>query len=231
MDQQSFAGVLERMSGANLDRFINSGAYRQWATAELSCLLVLSGHNDEGSLSPQCWLSPVALCTIDGCRKADSVHFAYYIAPNEGATVYKILASLLLQLIHSEKSILRGEMQRTAFKMEMHNYRQKLPSEENYRHGHNDKTDALYDIARRVARFFKESESVCIVVDRADLCRNFVDYDQRGALKDGLEEMIRAARCRLKILVISNGIGSREEENRDAVGQSIIQRTIHQRFA
>jgi hypothetical protein len=115
--------------------------------------------------------------------------------------------------------------------MEMHHYRQKMASEENYRHGHNDKTDALYGIARRVVRLFKESESVCIVVDRADLCRNFVDYDQRGALKDGLEEMIRAARCRLKILVISNGIGSREEENRDAVGQSIIQRKIHQRFA
>ncbi|CRG91714.1 hypothetical protein PISL3812_08765 [Talaromyces islandicus] len=230
MDQQGYAGVLERMSGAKLDRFINSGIYRQWATAELSCLLMLSGHNDEGSLSPQCWLSPVALQTIDDCRKMNSVHYAYYIAPNEGATVYQVLASLLLQLIQSEKGILRDESQRDAFKMEMHHYRQKVPSEENYRHGYNDKTDALNDIARRVVRSFKESESVYIVVDRADRCRNFVDYDQRGALKDGLMDMIRAARCRLKILVISNGIGSGEETEGDGVGQSIMQRTVHQRF-
>ncbi|OKL60821.1 hypothetical protein UA08_03413 [Talaromyces atroroseus] len=208
MDQRSYAGVLEQMSGTSLDRFVNSGVYHQWYTAEQSCLLILSGHNDNGSISPQCWLSPVALWTIDDCRRVSSTVYAYYIVPHEGATIYQVLSGLLLQLIRREKSILRDESQRDAFKRKMYEYQQRTTSAENYKYG--------------------ESESLYMVVDRADRCRNFRDYDHREALKDGLKTMIYASRCQLKILAVFDGIGWDEDEK--GAGQSVMQQTISQRL-
>lgn len=84
-------------------------------------------------------------------------------------------------------------------------------------------------MAQLVLGCFKESDRVYIVIDRADFCCNFMDYDHRDALKIGLEKMVHAARCRLKILAIFKG-NSWGEEAKDSneTEQLIVQRTLTQ---
>lgn len=50
--------------------------------------------------------------------------------------------------------------------------------------------------------FFKETDCVYMVIDRADLSFNFANYDQRDTLKIDIEKMVQAAGRRLKILAI-----------------------------
>lgn len=142
MDQEGYADVYELMKGAYLNLFINSGVYRQWSNTELSCFLILSGCDNDGHNSPQCWLSPVALWTIYGFMKTTPAitHYAYFIIPHEGATVYEVFSSILLQLLYSEKAILRDESQRNAVKIKMYEYQRETAPEESLYYGYNDKT-------------------------------------------------------------------------------------------
>lgn len=54
IDQQDYPSDLEKMSGERLDHFLKNGIYREWHTAERSCLLILSGHNIDDSILTQC---------------------------------------------------------------------------------------------------------------------------------------------------------------------------------
>ncbi|KAJ5885542.1 hypothetical protein N7495_010052 [Penicillium taxi] len=196
---------LHQLHGTGLDNFMSSGRYKQWDHSFGPCLLILSGRNYMGLPSPQCWLSRVAIATIERQRAFSSAYCAHYIIPLHGATLYQVLPSILLQLLAKKKNMLRMDDQRDGLRAELHAFRKAELSAIPNKYGNDSKTDALMNIARRVVGFFDAGDEVYIVVDRVDLCTDHIGgYDHRKSLLEGLVQMGDLARCRLRTLVVIN---------------------------
>lgn len=131
---------------------------------------------------------------IKECEQERRDH-AYYILPVDGERALdEVVASLLLQLLHTKIAALRDYDCRQNLNSMYTNATDKQTSA-----GH--RSGAFKDLATKVIDFFAATERVDVFVDRLDRCRK----EQRIALLDILAHMTQTARCTLKVVIIISG--------------------------
>lgn len=221
------ASFFQQMQGEELELFRRQPVYQRWIKSPQQCLLILSGKNNESiSEIDECWMSPVATAMIKDlgqeCRRSI---YAYSILPQPGKLVYDVLPAILLQLLRQKISALRDEKQYAELRSEL----QKLPdcvklskSDKTYE----DKMLAtLHKVALRVINFFDESDSLYIIVDRVDRCRDWKKVDHRKMLLECLVKLVEGARCKLRVLAVINGYSWPVEKYPD-IGRNVKDRVI-----
>ena len=220
-DDDLNAAMLQQMRGSKLDSFKASEDYQSWANSERSCLLILSGYNNISILEVrQCWLSPIAAAAVKDCDQQDTNPiYAYFALPQKGKLLYDVVAIILLQLLRRKSDSLRNERRHAELRTELGRFQQTGADED-------DKILAMERVALRVIDFFEESESLYIVVDRADRCRDPKAVDHRKALLRIFIKMIEAARCKLRVLTVIDGHSWSVENHRDELGAKMDDRVI-----
>ena len=215
------AEILHQMRGSKFHAFRTDKEYQSWIKSERSCLLVISGYNDDSiALTYQCWASPIAARTVeDFDRQEFRPFYAYYAMVQNGKLLHDILSVILLQLLRQKSSALRDEQRYSELRTRLSNLRQVDMNDKG-------RVEAMEKVAVRVVAFFDESETVYIVVDRADRCRDLEKADHRKMLLKVLVKMVEEARCRLKVLVLMDGRSWPVEEHRDDVGVKMEERFV-----
>ena len=212
---------LQQMRGSELHAFRASRDYQSWNNSERSCLLVLSGYNDDSiDYTSQCWASPIAARMVEDFDRQESRPFyAYYAMAQNGKLLHDVLSVILLQLLRQKSSALRDEQRYSELRTGLGNLRQMEMDDM-------EKAKAMERVAVRVVDFFDESETVYIVVDRADRCRDLQKADHRKTLLRALVRMVEEARCKLKVLVVMDGRSWPVEKFRDDVDVKMAERFI-----
>ena len=220
-DDDLNAEMLQQMRGSKLESFRASEDYQSWTNSERSCLLILSGYNNISILQvDQCWLSPVAAAAVKGFDQQDTDPiYAYFALPQRGKLLYDVVAVVLLQLLRRKSSTLRNERRYAELRTELGRFQQTGAEEDN-------KVLAMERVALRMIDFFEESETLYIVVDRADRCRDPRVVDHRKVLLRIFVKMVEAARCKLRVLIVIDGHSWRVEDYRDELGAKMDDRVI-----
>ena len=209
------------MRGSNFHAFRTDKDYQLWNNSERSCLLVISGYNDDSiTLACQCWASPIAARMVEDFDRQELCPFyAYYAMAQNGKLLHDILSVILIQLLRQKSSALRDEQRYSELRTKLGNLRQVEMNDKG-------RVEAMEKVAVRVVDFFDESETVYIIVDRADRCRDLQKADHRKALLKVFVKMVEEARCRLKILVVMDGRSWPVERYRDDVGVKMEERFV-----
>ena len=209
------------MRGSKFHAFRTDKDYQLWNNSERSCLLVISGYNDDSiALACQCWASPIAARMVEDFDRQELCPFyAYYAMAQNGKLLHDILSVILLQLLRQKSSALRDEQRYSELRTKLGNLRQVEMNDKG-------RVEAMEKVAVRVVDFFDESETVYIIVDRADRCRDLQKADHRKALLKVFVKMVEEARCRLKILVVMDGRSWPVERYRDDVGVKMEERFV-----
>ena len=106
-------------------------------------------------------------------------------------------------------------------------YQQDVKLSGNMHEEYEDKTiSALHKVALRVIDLFDESETVYIIVDRADRTRDGGKTDHRKALLKAFVKMVEAARSKLRVLVLISGNNWQVEKHQDELGEKMKDRLI-----
>lgn len=226
-DEQLNAPYFEQMRGQRFDSFKACEEYQSWIESEHSCLLILSGRNNETLFNlDKFWLSPVAMAMIAGFGLPPSQLMSYYVFPHKGELLYRSFSVILLQLLRQKSQVLRQKSQSNELRAELYELQE---------HEHGDKTgvkkkderlSAFQKVALRVIGFFDETETVYVILDRADRCCDWKELDHRKPLLKVLVKMVEAARCKLRVLVVINGSQWNVEKRRDELGEKIKGRVI-----
>ena len=227
------------MQGRRFDVFKACKDYQSWVNAEHSCLLILSGYNNRSILcSDQCWLSPVAIAIIQSLKIcANHPIYTYYVFPPKGDLFYQTLSVILLQLLRQKSKVLRNNSQCDEFRAELYELKKYEKQDKNVIDAEGKRLDAFRKVALRVISFFDESETVHIIVDRADFCCLFKEtldedchfkkrIDDRKLLLKELVGLVEAARCKLKVLVVISGYQWSMEKYQDELDQKTQGRVI-----
>ena len=220
-DDDLNAEMLQQMRGSKLDSFRASEDYQSWAHSERSCLLILSGYNNISILEvDQSWLSPIAAAAVKDLDQQDvDPIYAYFALPQKGKLLYDVVAVILLQLLRRKSSTLRNERRHAELRTELGRFQQTGVDED-------DKVLVMERVALRVIDCFEESETLWIVVDRADRCRDPKAADHRKVLLRIFVKMVEAARCKLRVLTVIDGHSWRVENYRDELGAKMDDRVI-----
>ena len=220
-DDDLNAEILQQMRGPELDSFRASDEYQSWRHSERSCLLILSGSNDDSILLiHQCWLSPIAAAAVkDFDQQKPRPLYAYYALPQNGKLLHHVVSVILLQLLRQKSGALRDENRHAELRSELGKLNQRGMNE-------GDRVLVMERVALRVIDFFDESETLYIVVDRADRCRDFKTVDHRKVLLKIFIRMVEAARCKLRVLTVINGHSWRVENHQDELGAKMKDRFI-----
>ena len=220
-DDDLNASIFQQMRGPELDSFRASEDYQSWRYSKRSCLLILSGSNDISiSWLDQCWLSPIAAAAVkDFDQQEIAPLYAYYALPRNGKLLHDVVSVLLLQLLRQKSGALRDEQRHAELRSELGKLSQRGMNQ-------GDKILAMERVALRVIDFFDESETLYIVVDRADRCRDFKTVDHRKTLLRVFIKMVEAARCNLRVLTVINGHSWRVENYQDELGAKMKDRFI-----
>lgn len=213
--------VLQQMRGPELDNFRASEDFQRWEKSERSCLLILSGSNDISILGAySCWLSPIATAAVkDFSQRNPCPLYAYYALPQNGKLLHEVVSVILLQLLRQKSDSLRDEQRHAELRTELGRFHQRGINE-------GDRVLAMERVALRVIDFFDESETLYIVVDRADRCRDSKTVDHRKNLLRIFIKMVEAARCKLRILTVTDGHSWRVERYQDELGAKMKDRVI-----
>ena len=220
-DDDLNGGSLPQMRGQELDSFRVSEDHRSWRYSQRSCLMILSGYNDVSILEThQCWLSPIAAAVVeDFDQQNPRPLYAYYALPQNGKLLHDVVSVILLQLLRQKSRALRDEKRHAELSSELGKLNQRGMNE-------GDRVLAMERVALRVIDFFDESETLYIVVDRADRCRDFRTVDHRKVLIKVFIQMVEAARCKLRVLTVINGHSWRVENHEDELGAKMKDRFI-----
>ena len=220
-DDDLNAEILQQMRGPELDSFRASEAHQSWRHSKRSCLLILSGSNDVSILwVHHCWLSPIAAAVVkDFDQQNPRPLYAYYALPQNGKLLQDVVSVILLQLLRQKSSALRDEKRHAELSSELGKLNQGGMNE-------GDRVLAMERVALRVIDFFDETETLYIVVDRADRCRDFRTVDHRKVLIKVFIKMVEAARCKLRVLTVINGHNWRVENHQDELGAKMKDRFI-----
>lgn len=228
-DYQLNADIFQQMRGRGLEEFKGNKDYQSWIKSEWPCLLILSGYLDVSiSGIDQCWLSPVAMAMIEDLdQPGGSPILAYYVLPQRGKLLYDVLPVVFLQLLRKKRHALRDENKFTELCVELRALQRcEESSEIVYEEYEEKRLSALQKVALRVIDLFDESETVYIIVDRADRCRDGGKADHRKALLKSFVKMVEAARSTLRILVVIKGNSWSVEQRRDELGEKMEDRVI-----
>lgn len=183
-------------------------------------LLVLSGRSIE---SYQCWLSPIAAATVKGFEQQKvRPLYAYYALPQfpqSGKLLYDVVSVILLQLLRQKSHALRDEQRYSEFRTELSRFYQAAIDERK-------KVTEMEKVAVRALDFFDDSETLYIVVDRADRCQDPKTVDHRKNLLKVFVKMVEASTCKLKILTVVDGNRWRVVNYQDELGAKINERII-----
>ena len=219
-DDQLTAEIFQQMRGPELESFRAGKHYQSWTKSEQSHLLVLSGYNNSNVGMHQCWLSPIAAAAVkDLDQQKVRPLYAYYALPRSGKLLFDVVAVLLLQLLRQKSDALRNEERHAELRGELGKFGEKEMDE-------NDKASALEKVALRVMELFDRSETLYIVVDRADRCRDWKQKDHRRMLLRVFIRMVESAQCRLKVLAVVDGHSWRVEAYQDKLGAKLQDRFI-----
>ena len=220
-DDNLNAEIYQQMRGPELHSFEAGADYQKWRNSERSCLLILSGYNNISILEGyQCWLSPIAVAAVkDFGQQAIRPVYAYYALPQNGKLLYGVVSVILLQLLRQKSRTLRDEHRHAELRTDLGKLRQRGMDE-------GDRVSAMERVALRVIDLFDESETLYIVVDRADRCRDPKTVDHRKVLLKVFVKMVEAARCKLRVLTVINGYDWRMEDHRDELGAKMKDRLI-----
>ena len=102
-------------------------------------------------------------------------------------------------------------------------YQQDVKLSGNMHEEYEDKTiSALHKVALRVIDLFDESETVYIIVDRADRTRDGGKTDHRKALLKAFVKMVEAARSKLRVFVLISGNNWQVEKHQDEMKDRLI---------
>ena len=220
-DDDLNAETLQQMRGPKLDSFRACEDYRIWRNSERPCLLILSGYNIISILGVhQCWLSPIASAAVKdfGQQKLRPL-YAYFALPQNGKLLYDVVSVILLQLLRQKSGALRDEQRHAELRTQLRKFHQRGMDE-------GDRVSAMERVALRVIDFFDESETLYIIVDRADQCRDPQTVNHHKALLKLFIKIIKAARCKLKIFTVTDGHSWRVENYRDELGAKMNDRII-----
>ena len=228
-NHQFNADFFQQMRGQGLDEFKNNKDYQSWINSEWPCLLILSGYlNESISGIDQCWLSPVAMAMIEDLdQSGDSPIHAYCVLPQRGKLLYDVLPIIFLQLLRKKRHALRDDNKFNELCVELRTLQKcEELSKKEYEEYEEKRFSSLQKVALRVVDLFDKSETVYIIVDRADRCRDFRKADHRKALLNAFVKMVEAARSKLRILVVIHGNSWPVEKHRDELGEKTKDRVI-----
>ena len=246
-DEQLNAAYFEQMRGHRLDSFKAGKDYQSWINSVQSCLLILSGHNNRSiDYIDQCWLSPIAMAMItDLSHCASHIIYTYYVFPSKGELLYRALSVILFQLLSQKNKVLRNKSQYDELRAELHEW-QRYEHQSNNNNNKNNKNNknssnsnssrdiederlaAFHNVALRVVNFFDESETLYVILDRADRCCILKKgLDHRKDLLKALIKIVEAARCKLRVLVVINGDQWDVEHRRDELGKMTEKVIVH----
>ena len=113
---------------------------------------------------------------------------------------------ILLQLLRRKCQVLRNRSEYEELRSELYELQKYEDGENKVMEIEHARLSALQKVAIRVIGFFDESETVHVTLNRADRCcdlKNRVDH--RKPLLKTLVQMVEAARCKLRVLVVFNG--------------------------
>ena len=220
-DEELNTEILQQMSGPVLDMFRAGETYQRWRHSAQSCLLILSGYNDISiDQAHQCWISPIATATIEEFSLDDPRSFyAYYALSRNGKLLYDVCSVILLQLLRQKSSALRNEQRYMELRTELRKFHNTGLDE-------SGKVSMMEKIAVRVIDLFDESETLYVIVDRADRCGDPMTAYHRKSLLRVFVKMVEAARCRLRILTVINARSWPVENYRDELGAKMMERVI-----
>ncbi|MCJ1266406.1 hypothetical protein MMC22_006291 [Lobaria immixta] len=226
-DEQLNADYFEQMRGQRLDSFKACEEYKSWIESEHSCLLILSGKNNETLVrSDRFWLSPVAMAMIAGFGLPPSQLMSYYVFPPKGELLYRSFSVILLQLLRQKSQVLRKKSQTNELRAELYELQEHEHGDKKAMKKKDERLSAFQKVALRVIGFFDETETVYVILDRADRCCDWKELDHRKPLLKVLVKMVEAARCKLRVLVVINGSQWNVEKRRDELGEKIKGRVI-----
>jgi len=205
-DEELNANYVQQMRGRDLELFKNNPDYRQWCTSRQRMLIISGCNNESVSDSDHCWMSPLALSMIESLSQ-ENEKYAYSILPQAGRLIYDVFPAILLQLLRRNVGAMRDEDRFTELCSEIEGLQElgnRSPKLETYQM---DRLEALHRVGLRVIDFFNENDSVYIVVDRVDRCRDFKTLDHRKMLLECLLKLADGARCSLRILAVIDARG------------------------
>ena len=224
-DDDLNAEMFQQMRGPELDSFRASREFQSWRESEQSCLLILAGYNDISiNHVNQCWLSPVAAAVVEDLDQ-QAVHpiYAYSDLTKNGRLLYEVVSTILLQLLRQKSATLRDEDRYAELRTELNKLNQ--TARDQY-----ETVSAIERVALRVLDFFNESETLYIVIDRADRCRDPKVADHRKILLRLLVKVVEATRCKLKILTIVDGRSWPVESYQDELEAKKMERLVIRTF-
>lgn len=211
-DKTLNASPLERMWNERLDTFRDGRDYGDWTQAKESSMLILTGLNYPSiACLDKCWLSPVATTLITDLEKdaASGRNYAYYIFP-QYEPMYHALCPILHTLRSKKSPTCSGKpgfYELGSDLLKLGRYCGEGPW---VTASEREKTAFFQQVALRVIEYFDESETVHIVLDRADRCVDpRIGWNSLGdhcmPLLETLVKMMGKAKCKLKVLVVFHG--------------------------
>ncbi|PKY01737.1 hypothetical protein P168DRAFT_321309 [Aspergillus campestris IBT 28561] len=229
--------TLQRMQGSQLMKFQTEKEFHTWRHSDQSSMLILVGYNNEQvCLSPDCWLSPVALDMITSSSKAeDSDPRAFYlVGHHESRLSTQVLASILIQLLRQNSQVLRDQNKYNELYAAAKKYNQAVTLQnENCRQKSGRKSNKLLqDVARHVLNLFDSHHTIWIILDRVDQCRSERETYHRKSLMKTLVYLVEKVEVRVKVLAVVNGYDWKLDDQTDELDCSnpsrVVFRTIHQ---
>ena len=198
---RTWHGEQERIQ--QLGQVTNDQNYKAWRESKGYGLFVISGENDNDR-AHNCWASCVALDLIDERLSDCPCAFHLFGRQDHENTNLHVLSSLIYQIIHLNKEILRDQTQLDEILAKLRRY-QTVPDE-------SDKRKALEDVASRILKMISREKVVWVVLDRVDRCCSQVQHQSPSgrrsrqgarAILNSLSKMA-LQRANVKVLAVVN---------------------------
>lgn len=193
------------MQTDSIERYRRSDEFSAWEQTSKSALHVTIASNHDFIIYGRhhCWFSPVVLDLDGRLRCLESVPCATFVfrPPNSDTTIFEAMPVILIQLLRFLRGRLVEEDDKRERLLAAARRYQETPTPEAYEDSNkqiwHDKLEALAAVAVQVVHLFRSSETVYIVLDRADQHGLFV----------GLHDIFAAASCVVKVFVVAGNVG------------------------
>ena len=156
---KTWHGEQEQMQ--HIGQITNDQKYKVWRESKGSGMFVISGEN-EFHRAHNCWTSKVALDLINERLTTDTCVFHLFGRHEHENTCLHVLSSLIYQILHLNKEILRDQTQVDEILAKLRRYQICLEE--------SDKQKALEDVASRALKMISRDKPIWIVLDRVDRC-------------------------------------------------------------
>lgn len=199
------------MQTDSIERYRRSDGFSAWEQTSKSALhvTIASNHDFISYGRHHCWFSPVVLDMDGRLRCLESVPYATFVfrPPNSDTTIFEAMPVILIQLLRFLRERLVEEIDKRERLLAAARRYQETPTpgadEDSDKQIWHDKLKALAAVAVQVVQLFSSSETVYIVLDRADQC---CARDQHG-LFVVLHDIFAAASCVVKVFVVAGNVG------------------------